>query len=400
MQSVHGIPSDCFRPGVNFTWELCCLGWHGVGDASCWDSNGYNYERCCLGASFRDACGCEPGLSWDANLRRCANSKVIEPTAPTLLTRCRKLHAIVAAAVRKPVAFSSEPAWPAFPRSLASNIRGKEQFSSYDIQWSPEHPWAFTYRAACARSAESPTAFSRFRRSDMVLNQAWEHTSKSSGDLYLARLYRQSFPIYRHLPRWRVADLLGNAVMEDFQRHIGFMSPSTMRYVGILGDILSHLVTSPAWNVSAGLMGWRIAEIGGGYGGQALAMHLLSAQLESYTIFDLPEAGMLQYRFLSHFPEFLRKTRFANSTGSHEGHRYDLCISCFALSELSEAQQRPYAEDVLRHCRFGYVLDNSVDFRKTTAYSGDGLVSWLSELGRPVRREVSMEGQGIHAIMW
>ena len=140
--------------------------------------------------------------------------------------------------------------------------------------------------------------------------------------------------------------------------------------------------------------------IGGGYGGQALAMHLLSAQLESYTIFDLPEAGMLQYRFLSHFPEFLRKTRFANSTGSHEGHRYDLCISCFALSELSEAQQRPYAEDVLRHCRFGYVLDNSVDFRKTTAYSGDGLVSWLSELGRPVRREVSMEGQGIHAIMW
>ena len=45
MQSVHGIPSDCFRPGVNFTWELCCLGWHGVGDASCWDSNGYNYER-------------------------------------------------------------------------------------------------------------------------------------------------------------------------------------------------------------------------------------------------------------------------------------------------------------------------------------------------------------------
>ena len=33
-----------------------------------------------------------------------------------------------------------------------------------------------------------------------------------------------------------------------------------MRYVGILGDILSHLVTSPGWNVSAGLMGWRIAE--------------------------------------------------------------------------------------------------------------------------------------------
>ena len=140
--------------------------------------------------------------------------------------------------------------------------------------------------------------------------------------------------------------------------------------------------------------------IGGGYGGQALAMHLLSAQLESYTIFDLPEAGMLQYRFLSHFPEFFRKTRFKNSTSSHDEHRYDLCISCFALSELSEAQQRPYAEDVLRHCRFGYILDNSVDFRKTTAYSGNGLVSWLSELGRPVRREVSLEGQGIQKIMW
>ena len=122
-------------------------------------------------------------------------------TKPVLPSKCQctrnECHKEEGQSVQKPCRF---------PRSLASNIRGKEQFSSYDIQWSPEHPWAFTYRAACARSAESPTAFSRFRRSDMVLNQAWEHTSKSSGDLYLARLYRQSFPVYRHLPRWRVAE--------------------------------------------------------------------------------------------------------------------------------------------------------------------------------------------------
>merc|ERR1712110_1332079 len=100
-----------------------------------------------------------------------------------------------------------------------------------------------------------------------------------------------------------------------------------------------------------------IAEIGGGYGGQALALHLAAPYIRSYTIFDLPVVGQLQRRFLSHFPLQLEKTMFSTLDDLQDQH-FDLCISCFAYSELTDDLRKVYDDKLFAHCERGFVLDN------------------------------------------
>lgn len=244
-------------------------------------------------------------------------------------------------------------------------------------QWLREEHGALVqgYLTAVRSAVQSPAEFARFRRQGPGYSNVLEHAGRGEAERQLEHLRTRFLPLYTHLAQWKMSDLVGTPVINDFGGHVGAMSTSTVRYVAVLGDILTAIMTfaEPKRSATDGAFeGWDVAEIGGGYGGQALALHLAMPLLRSYTIFDLPVVGQLQKRFLKHFPNAARKTVFATADDLR-GQHFDLCLSNFAYSELSEEMQRLYMEKLFLHCDRGFILDNhfALELDKVPDHSRD-----------------------------
>jgi hypothetical protein len=113
------------------------------------------------------------------------------------------------------------------------------------------------------------------------------------------------------------------------------------------------------------LDGYRIIEIGGGFGGQAA----LSISLESdlhWRIYDLPSVIKMQKKFTD---ELGLSTKMSFSSGLElESNSGDLLISNYALSEISRNLQMEYISSVIQNCPRGYMTWNLISER-----NGDGL---------------------------
>lgn len=91
--------------------------------------------------------------------------------------------------------------------------------------------------------------------------------------------------------------------------------------------------------------GFRIVEIGGGFGGLAA---LVAPHVGCYEIVDLPEVRLLQDAHLLRFG-----IRLAKVTGE-----IGLLISCYAFSELTPEVQREYAATYIARAKHGYLICN------------------------------------------
>jgi hypothetical protein len=83
----------------------------------------------------------------------------------------------------------------------------------------------------------------------------------------------------------------GKHDLHDYGAGVGIMSPSTLRYMSILARLQREFGTE--WR------GWRVCEIGGGYGGQAHIVLAANPLIHSYTIYDQPAPAALQARYLA-----------------------------------------------------------------------------------------------------
>jgi len=101
------------------------------------------------------------------------------------------------------------------------------------------------------------------------------------------------------------------------------------------------------------LDGMHIAEIGGGYGGQAAVITGMAA-CASYTIFDIPEPCALQSVFIG---KLGRAVQFVDHITPARA-EYDLVISSCALSELDEAARLAYVAVVLSRAKRGWLAWN------------------------------------------
>eukprot|EP00947_MAST-08B_sp_MAST-8B-sp1_P000176 g176.t1 len=239
---------------------------------------------------------------------------------------------------------------------------------------------AANYALTCLEAATSDIAFASFKRNPRY-TEILEHGSKSEGDGYLGLLRRNPrvsswFLSPRMLEAFRENDHHGSPVLHDYGSQIGHMSVSTLRYMHDAASL--YLTFGP-------LDGLRVAEIGGGYGGLAKIVTDAFA-VSSYTIFDLPPALELVKRYVSatrpRSPVVIRNTLkpipAAVSAGAKQRrnlHRekgeereeeqegqeepFDLVISNFALSELSEEVQELYAHRLLVPARRIFLTLNS-----------------------------------------
>lgn len=135
-----------------------------------------------------------------------------------------------------------------------------------------------------------------------------------------------------------------------FYKSIGFITPSTLRYIKVLSDLIKHF---------GDLNNKKIIEVGIGYGGQARIILSYFPQIESYTFIDLSEVLGLARKYLSHF-ELKNKLFFLTSSQLKEQISCDLFISNYAFSELNKNIQEIYINCVIKNAKNGYITYNEI----------------------------------------
>jgi putative sugar O-methyltransferase len=204
------------------------------------------------------------------------------------------------------------------------------------------------YLKVCKDAAENDEVFETFKRNP-AYTKILEHTSKGQGQIYWEYLkthYKGDLFYPMLLKEFSYNDTYG--LPRTYQYEGWQFSPTTLQYIYVLGRIQSGIKDI---RFDGGI---NVIEIGGGYGGQCKIFCDFYFK-RTYSIVDLPHAGLLQKKYLSKFnipaniyePDLfpLDKT-------------YDLVISNYALSEVTEPLQTKYVRDILLKSTYGYITCN------------------------------------------
>lgn len=148
---------------------------------------------------------------------------------------------------------------------------------------------------------------------------------------------------------------------------LGLISPTTVRYIKVLLDILS---------LKCDLNDKKVVEIGGGYGGQALILSKFF-NFKSYTILDLESVNKLQNKYLTVNGV---KNSNAATVESIQNEDWDFVISNYAFSELNKSFQDLYLNKVIKLSKFGYFQINP---DASECYNAQELRAIFSEFDKP-----------------
>ncbi|MBM4100437.1 MAG: putative sugar O-methyltransferase [Planctomycetes bacterium] len=227
-------------------------------------------------------------------------------------------------------------------RNLADRVRNAFVKRSYVTSLSDNG----RYPQVCVDAVNSTSMFRHFRR---IRNYTaiLEHVSPEQGVEYLRHVARRP-ELVAALPRFAANDRVGDPRMHGYPPH-GAFSPTTLRYVKVLGDLLDRFGT---------LDGLSICEIGVGYGGQCRVIAEWSRPA-AYCLVDIRQALGLAERFLDHFALSVPvEFRTLNTLPARE---WDLVISNYALTELPREYQEAYMDRAVRRARRGYVTFNRIN---------------------------------------
>ena len=202
------------------------------------------------------------------------------------------------------------------------------------------------YLGSIQKFLSSQNSFDNFKQ-DPFYQMILEHTSRDLGQEYL-NIIKQQTPEFldESIELYKQNDELGNADVYDYD-DIGLVSPSTLYYLKIASDLKVLFQNN---------IGGKIAEIGCGYGGQALILDRVF-ELNKNILFDIDIVGELTSRYLEHFT--LHGSYVTTTLNKVTSQNYDLVISNYAFSELPASLQKKYIEKVLANSSRGYLIMNS-----------------------------------------
>jgi putative sugar O-methyltransferase len=202
------------------------------------------------------------------------------------------------------------------------------------------------YAAGIAAAVRNQKTFDNFKRM-YSYRRILEHVSREQGEQYLAILSsRNDGVLERAIPGLLVSDRVGNPIKYEYVGMPVPLSPTTLRYLKVASDLRVMF---------GGELG-EVAEIGCGYGGQALVNDQLCSVACS-TLFDLPVVTQLIEKYLD--THLLRGSYRTAVINQERGQDYDLVISNYAFSELPSELQLTYIRKVLSRAKRGYLTMNS-----------------------------------------
>ena len=239
------------------------------------------------------------------------------------------------------------------------------------------------YPQACLDAALSYERFNAFRRNPDY-QQILEQLGPDWGEAYWQAI-RAMPALAAGMERFRANDQVGGPILYNFEG-IGPFSPTTLRYVKVLGDL--QRLFGP-------LAGLHIHEIGVGYGGQCRVIQA-SERPASYTLIDLQPALALCQRYLEQFC-LTAPVRF-RSMNELEESSSDLVISNYAFSELRRDVQDLYLTRVIRQARRGYMTLNRINPDDFDSYSYEELLATIP--GSRLEPEIPLTHPGNAVLIW
>jgi putative sugar O-methyltransferase len=201
------------------------------------------------------------------------------------------------------------------------------------------------YVLTCEQAVNNDKVFAIFK-SLPSYTEVLEHTSFEQGQTYLQCIQRDNPHLLEKIELFKTNDLYGNTKKMTYPG-IGAISPSTLRYIKVLSDLIRYFKD---------LSQFKIAEIGVGYGGQCKIIQDYFT-IQQYTLIDLPIILKLAEKYL---------TKFSLPVGEFKtmeelpGQEYDLVISNYAFTEIDSSIQEIYVQKVIQHSQHGYMTCNFI----------------------------------------
>ena len=228
-------------------------------------------------------------------------------------------------------------------RIMKVNLRAKVFAHAKEYRSDSENG---NYASAVTNALKNQKAFDNFKRS-YSYREILEHVSEDQGRSYLEILEARNDSILSQARSTvLISDQVGNPVKYRYARYETLMSPTTLRYLKVSSDL----------KILFGSSLGKVAEIGCGYGGQALVNDQL-LDVESARLFDLPFVNKLIDRYLN--AHLLNGAYATTVINTEEPRDYDLVISNYAFSELPKILQLAYIKKVLANSKRGYLTMNT-----------------------------------------
>jgi len=223
-----------------------------------------------------------------------------------------------------------------------------------------------SYADVCLQASNSDDVFNKFKNIPEY-QEALEHVTIEQGATYIDIINRDNSFLLQspNIDKFKTNDLYGTPkICEYGNLHI---SPSTLRYIKVLSDLIK---------LFGNLNDFKIAEIGGGYGGQCKIITDYF-NVKDYHIVDLYEVNGLTEKYLNKLN--VKNVRIS-TYDKLSVENYDLVISNYAYTELDRPLQDVYKNKIIDQSKRGYITCNFVTHcfewsSKFTSYSKDELVN-------------------------
>jgi len=192
-----------------------------------------------------------------------------------------------------------------------------------------------------------------------------EHVNFNQGKQYLNVIKNKFNAFYKNNSEFlknlcNLNDKYGKTNKYQFEDFIA-CSPTNLRYILHSLLILEDMKKYKLNNID-------IIEIGGGYGGLCFFIHnlapLYEININSYTIFDLLEASLLQEKYLNALN--IKKTYFYQLDNFQLDNFHNLknnsfLISTYAFSEIPMSIQKEYSEKIInQRTNYGFIAWNNI----------------------------------------
>jgi hypothetical protein len=269
-------------------------------------------------------------------------------------------------------------------------------------RWLVNQQVAGGFRGLCGLAARDDDVFASFR-THPAMAHIIEHVNPEQGEQYLS-LLRQHAPDLlapKMLKRLRRFDQRGGGQPIAFGGGVE-LSPNTLRYAWVHSRLRHHFGGGEERGWAAG---WKVCEIGGGYGGQAALTLSLEPQIREYVLYDQPEPAALAARFLKEHPARRPSAKAGRQApapasvrtvgalegemgsvppAAEDGGPCDLVISNYAVSELSVSLQWEYAERLILDAKRGYFTVNFQHKSKQDSGNFGRVINALDDRGYEV----------------
>ena len=240
------------------------------------------------------------------------------------------------------------------------------------------------YTACTERAAINDHAFANFKR-DKCSTEILEHVTADQGRQYLDIVLKDNPAILQHLDQFRENDRYGNPITSNYGPY-GEFSPTTLRYLKVLSDLLT---------IHGDLSNMNIIEIGGGYGGQANVISRFCG-FRSYAIVDLKPCLGLARRYLD--INKVKNVKYLQMDELAEDASYDLLISNYAFSECTRGIQETYFKKALSRTKRAYLTCNNINPKYFNSF---GKQDYLDRLrGSRILEEIPITHPDNYIVVW